>query len=248
MPNELNNQETPKKRKRRTKAEIEAAKMEKEKIKEVEKSSFLSKKEVQPEVKQQLSPEQSVILLSCLNPRVSKDVLDSSKRNGVEVVVLEDRIIFDYLKTKEPKAKSIGEFLDDTSNRIHAEQQCQKLWNILTVNGAIESSEDRIFTRVEVVKKTNLTHSNASKILELLRAFGLVEFTKGNYEFKLNFDKKSCHKSIEKEIMSICDVLNNDILRYNSSIASDNTLTYKEQSEARINLEILIHKRIKYGK
>jgi len=242
MSDELKNQEAPKK-KRRTKAEIEAAraagevstKKVKKVVEKVDNQEPKAPEEFSAKPVNKVPIEQSVLLMSCLNPIVAKTAIDSAKENGVEVVILEDRVIHDYLSTRGleegTEKRSIGDFLNDTSNRLHAEDQCVKLWMILTGGKPIEKSNEVVFTRTEVVKKTNLTHSKATQVFQLLRAFGMLEFTKGTHEFKLNFDKKSCHSTIQTEIVSLCKAMNNDILRFKSSIDSDEKLSPEQKQE-----------------
>ena len=179
-----------------------------------------------------LHPHQSVLLIACLNPVVAKASIDSAIENGVEVVILEDRVILDYLENKNSKGKvkSIGDFLNDTSNRLHAEEQCAKLWAILTGGRPIEDADEVVFTRTEVVKKTNLSHSNADKVFQLLRAFGMLEFVKGTHEFRLHFNKNLCHRTIQMEVSSVCSIMNNDILRFKASINSDTSLSDEQKA------------------
>jgi len=245
MSDELKNQKVPK-RKRRTKAEIEAAlvtgkvstkkvKKVKKVVKKVDNQEPKAPEEFSAKPIKKIPVEQSVLLMACLNPIVANAAIDSAKENGVKVVVLEERIIHDYLETrgleKGIEKRSIGDFLNDTSNRLHAKDQCIKLWMILTGGKPIEKANEVIFTRTEVVKKTNLSHGTANQVFQLLRAFGMLEFTKGTHEFKLNFDKKSCHSTIQTEILALCKVMNNDILRFKSSIDSDEELSSEEKQK-----------------
>jgi hypothetical protein len=179
--------------------------------------------------------EQSVLIIGCLNPIVSKAAIDSAKENGVEAIILEDRVIYDYLHNKglkeETEKRSMNDFLNNTSNRIHAQEQGVKLWTILTGGQPIEKANEVIFTRSDVVKATNLTHNKADKIFQFLRAFGMLEFTKGNYEFRFIFDKNIANSTIKTEIISLCNAMNHDILRYKSLIDSDEELSIEQKQE-----------------
>ena len=225
--------ETPKKRKTATtkpKTESKTAKTAKPKTE----SKIKSPEELQAKVKKSLPAEQSVLIMACLQPDVAAKATEAAKENGVEVVILEDRVIHDYLsvRDKENKEKrSLEDFLNDTSNRLHAEDQAVKLWEILTGGDAIENASKRIFTRTEVVRKTNLSHSNADKIFQLLRAFGLLQFTKGTYEFTLNFNKGKRCETIRTEVLSMCEVMSNDILRYRAAIETNEDLTDERKKE-----------------
>lgn len=238
MTEQLNN-EAPK-RKRRTKAEMEAARAAGESpAKRVKKDTGEAKKgdEQAPKapethaVKPKLKPEQSVLIMACLEPQVAQKAIAAAKERGVEVVILEDKVIHDYLDMKTKKPESLGEFLSNTSNRLQAEQNRTKLWMIITGGAPVEQASTRIITETEVVKKTTLSHGQAKAMFNLLRAFGLLRFTKGTHEFVLNFDKNDCHKTIEMEVLSMAEVMNNDILRFKNSIESDTSLSEEQKKQ-----------------
>lgn len=238
MTEQLNN-EAPK-RKRRTKAEMEAARAAGEApAKRVKKDTGEAKKgdEQAPKapethaVKPKLKPEQSVLIMACLEPQVAQKAMAAAKERGVEVVILEDKVIHDYLDMKIKKPESLGEFLSNTSNRLQAEQNRTKLWMIVTGGAPVEQASTRIITETEVVKKTTLSHGQAKAIFNLLRAFGLLRFTKGTHEFVLNFDKNDCHNTIETEVLSMAEVMNNDILRFKNSIESDTSLSEEQKKQ-----------------
>lgn len=238
MTEQLNN-EAPK-RKRRTKAEMEAARAAGEAhAKRVKKDTGEAKKgdEQAPKapethaVKTKLKPEQSVLIMACLEPQVAQKAMAAAKERGVEVVILEDKVIHDYLDMKTKKPESLGEFLSNTSNRLQAEQNRTKLWMIVTGGAPVEQASTRIITETEVVKKTTLSHGQAKDMFNLLRAFGLLRFTKGTHEFVLNFDKNDCHNTIETEVLSMAEVMNNDILRFKNSIESDTSLSEEQKKQ-----------------
>ena len=237
MTEQLNN-EAPK-RKRRTKAEMEDARAAGEApAKRVKKDTGEAKKgDEQPPkapethvVKPKLKPEQSVLIMACLEPQVAQKAM-AAKERGVEVVILEDKVIHDYLDMKTKKPESLGEFLSNTSNRLQAEQNRTKLWMIITGGAPVEQATTRIITETEVVKKTTLSHNQAKAMFNLLRAFGLLRFTKGTHEFVLNFDKNDCHNTIETEVLSMAEVMNNDILRFKNSIESDTSLSEEQKKQ-----------------
>lgn len=238
MTEQLNN-EAPK-RKRRTKAEMEAARAAGEApAKRVKKDTGEAKKgdEQAPKapethaVKPKMKPEQSVLIMACLEPQVAQKAMAAAKERGVEVVILEDKVIHDYLDMKTKKPESLGGFLSNTSNRLQAEQNRTKLWMIITGGAPVEQASTRIITETEVVKKTTLSHGQAKAMFNLLRAFGLLRFTKGTHEFVLNFDKNDCHNTIETEALSMAEVMNNDILRFKNSIESDTSLSEEQKKQ-----------------
>jgi hypothetical protein len=246
------------KRKRRTKAEIEAAnpagetlikrtnKTTEEVSKNEEQASKAPEEHAAKPTKQ--PAERSVLIMACLEPEVSKKAIDAAKEKGVEVVILEDRVIHDYLSVrgKDEEKRDLGEFLNNSSNRLHAEDQCVKLWMILTGGASIEIADELTFTRTEVVKKTNLTHSKAAQVLQLLHAFGMLTFVKGRHEFTLNFSKNKCHDTIKAEVLAMCKALNNDILRYKASIEADNELTKEQKDDLYKTLQSAVDSTIEF--
>lgn len=234
-------QEAPK-RKRRTKSEIEAARAAGEAVKQVKKV------EEKPIETKKLPVEQSVLIMACLEPGVANKAIEAANEKGLEVVILEDRVIHDYLSARNNSEgkKDLSSFLNDTSNRLHAEEQCVKLWMILTGGKPIDESESRVFTEKEVVDKTNLTHSKSKQLFQLLRAFGMLEFVKGTYEFILHFNKKRCHQTIQTEIVAMCKAVNNDILRYKSSIEADKDLTEAQKEDLYKNIRAVVNSSIEF--
>lgn len=225
-------EETPK-RKRRTKAEIEEAK--KNGTYKPRKKS--SKVEEHPEAenaveqkKKNLKPEQSVLIMSCLNAPVAKAACDAAKKEGVQVVILEDKVIYDYLERSQ-KPQDLSEFLSNTSNRLKAEDDARRLFSILTNGGNIEDSNGIVFTTTQVVKRTNLSHSKTASLLELFRAFGLIRLVKGIHEFEFTFSNDMRRISIKDEIMGMLKVMNTDIQRYRASIYNDDSLTNEKKHE-----------------
>ena len=251
---EKKTEEAPK-RKRRTKAEIEAAraagevpaKRTKKKVTEAPKVEEQAPKEEKYQ-RPTLPKEQSVLIMSCLNPVVAKLATEAARQNGVEVVILEDKVLYDYLDAKGEAVgmSSLGNFLNDTTNRLQSERNSIALWQILTGGAPLETAPERIFTRTQLVKMTNLTHSKAQNALNSLRIFGMLEYTKGEHEFRLIFDKKRIHKTIETEVVAMCKQINTDIMRFKASIDSDEDLTKEERDKMYYDLQEAINATIEF--
>lgn len=224
-------EETPK-RKRRTKAEIEEAKKNGTYKPRKKTSKVTEQEEKENAVEQKkitLSPEQSVLIMSCLNPSVSMAACNAAKKEGVQVVILEDKVIYDYLE-RSRKQEDLSEFLSDTSNRLKAESDARRLYAILTKGGNIEDSRDKVFNTTQIVKCTNLSHSKTASLIELFRAFGLIRLVRGIHEFMFTFTPEMRRKSIGDEILGMLKVMNTDIQRYKASIYNDDSLS-SEQKE-----------------
>lgn len=225
-------EETPK-RKRRTKAEIEEAKKNgtyKPKKKATKEEVSSESENAVEQKKKDLKPEQSVLIMSCLNPSVAKAACDAAKKEGVHVVILEDKVIYDYLERSQ-KPQDLSEFLSNTSNRLKAEDDARRLYAMLTNGGNIEESSGVVFTKTQIVKRTNLSHSKAESILELFRAFGLIRLVKGIQEFEFTFSNDMRRQSIKEEVLGMMKVMNTDIQRFRASIYNDDSLTSEQKHE-----------------
>lgn len=183
--------------------------------------------------KTSLSPEKSVLIMACLEPEVSGKAIEAAKEKGMEVVILEDKVITDYLDSKkeETNRESLGKFLSDTSNRLKTERNLAALYAILTQGAKIEDADKYVFTRTMITKRTNLSHRQASDLLMSLKVFGMLEFTRGDYEFKLIFSPQAQRETIKTEILSLCKAMNGDILRYKKAIEADPSLSEEQKKE-----------------
>ena len=186
-----------------------------------------------------LPVEQSVVLVGCMNPRVIGSVESAAKEQGVEVVRLSDKVVADYLKVKGKRVAdatetTLGAFLADASNRVTAEQQATKLWTVMTGSTRVEEAEGMTFTETQVVRRTNLSHKTANELFNLLRAFGLLEWTNvKKREFTLHFFKKYIHAAIENDVLAMSKATGSDVLRYKKSLEGDVNLT-PEEREAKL--------------
>ena len=181
------------------------------------------------------APGQSVILVGCLNPKMIKSINTEAKKQGVEVVMLSDKVVMDYLKIKgvdvpDPEAVTLEAFLADANNRVTAEQQATKLWTVVMGNQGVEHAEEVTFTETQVCHATTLTHKTANELFNLLHAFGLLEWVNPKKrEFRLHFFKSYIHSAIQNDVVGLAKTVNNDILRFKKSIESDTNLTDEER-------------------
>lgn len=180
-----------------------------------------------------LKPEESVLIMACLEPEVSRKAIDAAKERGLEVVILEDAVITDYLssKTESDNREAMGKFLENTTNRLKTEKNLVTLYTILTGGAKIEDADNYTFTRTMVTRKTNLSHRQAADVLMTLRIYGMLEFTKGDFEFKLRFSRNAQRETIKTEVVSMCKAINGDILRYKKAVETDDTLTEEQKTE-----------------
>lgn len=167
-----------------------------------------------------------VLIYGATNENVIKAIEAISKDCNVELVRLEDKVLTDYLNSKKvaenaPKAVTVDEFINNSENRKIAEEKAFYLWNILTQNAKTDLAINRIFTKSEVVNKTTLTNKKLGELLEMLQLFGLVVFTKGNYEFRFIFGEELQKAEAYADIVDAITTLNVEITRYKSFYKTD---------------------------
>lgn len=160
-----------------------------------------------------------ILIYGATNERVISAIEALSKQEGVELVHLDDRVLTDYLKRQNeaenaPKAMTVEEFVNNPENRKAAEERAFYLWNLMTMNAKTDLAMNRIFTKSEIVNKTTLTNTTLGKLLDMLKLFGLVVFTKGNYEFKFVFGEELQKAEAYADIVEVTTNLNIEITRY----------------------------------
>ena len=132
----------------------------------------------------------------------------------------------------------LKEFLENEDNRKNAEDKAVQLWIVLTGNKPIETAAETRFTQTQVVHKTNLSHSKTNQLINLLRAFGFLEWTEiKKREFVLHFDRKKCYEIIRTEIISVVESVKSDIIRYKTAIEADDSITAEDRDKALARLK-----------
>lgn len=168
---------------------------------------------------------ENLFVFATQNNELAREIEELLKKHeGIEMVRLEDRLLDDMIaqqSKEENKPQTVEEFVNDSGNRDAAETKALSLWNMLTNNQDLNESDKRIFTATEVTTRTNLTHSKLRNLLDLLHLFGLVEFTKGNYEFKLLFGEKIKQVNVYADIIQDVTNLNDDIARYKTTFKEE---------------------------
>lgn len=185
-----------------------------------------------------------ILIYGATNEKVIKAVEALSKQEGIELVRLEDKVLTDYLNSKnkeenEPKTVTVDEFINNPENRKAAEEKAFYLWNILTMNAKTDLAMNRIFSKSEVVQRTTLSNKKLGELLDMLQLFGLVVFTKGNYEFKFIFGEELQKAEAYADIVDVTSTLNVEITRYLSLQKTDEEKT-KAIEELKNNLKELI--------
>lgn len=174
----------------------------------------------------QLKPEEKVLIMACKHPVVATAAIDAAKARGVEVVLLEDKVIEDYLIRKNAeknKVTAMEAFLSNQKNRQEAHDNAVKLYAILTGGGDPDmlKVDDIVFTETQVVHATTLSHKKARQLFELLRAFGYIEFV-SRLEFKFIFNDTEKIENMLKGVESVSLMLVADIVRARAEINNAN--------------------------
>ena len=177
---------------------------------------------------------ENLFVFATQNNELAKEIEELlQKHEGIEIIRLEDRLLDDMIaqqSKEESKPQTVEEFVNDSGNRDAAETKALSLWNMLTNNQDLSESDKRIFTATEVTTRTNLTHSKLRNLLDLFHLFGLVEFTKGNYEFKLLFGEKIKQANVYADIIQDVTNLNDDIARYKATFNDEERIKQTAQN------------------
>ena len=182
--------------------------------------------------------ETKVFIVGCKNEELLKKVNALAEAEGVQLVVLEDRVVSDYVAshqepTAENEADKLQQFLTNKSNYNEAEAKALSLFNMLTKNGDIAKSEEMVFGEVQVTKATNLSYSKADDLLELLRLFGIVEYvsTKKPITFRFHFGEETRQNCVMIDISEDCALIKTDMERYIASVNRSTATDAEKQAK-----------------
>lgn len=183
-----------------------------------------------------------VLIFGSVDPETIKDFQEYAERHGKRLVHLDDKVIVDYLEGQEQASKTtsavtIESFLSDEGNKKETETKALALFNLITHNGDIKTANERIFTKSEIVKRTNLTNRTLGELLDLFNLFGLVEFTRGSYEFKFTFDDEIKAGTALVDVTNTLAMLAQNIGRYLALIPEEERET--KRTEVRSLIEKL---------
>lgn len=172
----------------------------------------------------QLKPEEKVLIMACKHPVVATAAIDAAKAKGVEVVLLEDIVIENYIRNKDAQEKQMSameKFLTSEKNRQEARGNAIKLYNVLTYgrDTNLEHFSERVFTETQVVHATTLTHRTAQNLFEVLRAFGYIEFVAPR-QFKFQFSTSEKIETMMNGVSSVVNMLFGDIVRLRAEITN----------------------------
>jgi hypothetical protein len=167
--------------------------------------------------------EQQILVVGCINNAVMKQIAEVAHTSGMTTVVLDKQVVYDYQLECQKRAsiKEMTNFLCKDANRVRAVEQALQVFRIVARGQNVEDAKNETFTETQLVKATTLTHKTANQLLTMLNHWGIVEFTKGTFEFRFNFSAEDCRRAINKEILALTEAMNTEILRYKSLIKED---------------------------
>lgn len=179
-----------------------------------------------------LSSAERVFIYACTRDSVRGRVAEMAQEEGIErVVLLDDKVIIDYLEAhKEEGATALPPsdgrerlslFLSNESNRLKARENATRLAKIL---GDFKEEEHLVKT---LVKRTNLSYSQAKDMINVLSLFGYAEWTRGVSAFVLHLSEESVKENLESEVRNACLPLVNALMQWESWIIN----TIAEETE-----------------
>lgn len=172
---------------------------------------------------------EDIIIAASMEQSVIDGLEDFARQRGKHLVLLDDKVITDYIKGTEraenQPPQTVESFLQNDKNREEAETKAIALFNLITHNGDILTAKDKVFKKSEITKRTNLTHKTLGELLTLFSLFGLIEWKKGDYEFSFVFSKEVRQASALADITNTTTMLNQNIVRYLSQFSDEEKKT-----------------------
>lgn len=172
---------------------------------------------------------EDIIIAASIEKSVIDGLEDFARQRGKHLVLLDDKVITDYIKGTEraenQPSQTVDSFLQNDKNREEAETKAIALFNLITHNGDILTAGDKVFKKSDITKRTNLTHKTLGELLTLFSLFGLIEWKKGDYEFSFVFSKEVRQASALADITNTTTMLNQNIVRYLSQFSDEEKKT-----------------------
>lgn len=172
---------------------------------------------------------EDIIIAASTEQSVIDGLEDFARQRGKHLVLLDDKVITDYIKGTERSEnqppQTVESFLQSNKNREEAETKAIALFNLITHNGDMLTAGDKVFKKSDITKRTNLTHKTLGELLTLFSLFGLIEWKKGDYEFSFVFSKEVRQASALADITNTTTMLNQNIVRYLSQFSDEEKKT-----------------------
>lgn len=210
-------------------------KVDEEPKKDVPEEAKLKQENAGSESKMPALNREKVTVFATLDADMLKAINEAGAAHGHMMVRLEERVIDDFIAAKtaptpeQREVKDVETFIKDDNNRAKAESDAKKLYSFLTKD-PIEQFAGKRFTRKDVVKRTNLSNSNALAELAMLAAFGFIRYTGGKMEeFEFEFRPEAIHATVRRQVLAMMTETAKDFVRYKALIEQDPNLNKKQR-------------------
>lgn len=223
----MEEKKTPK-RKRRTKAEIEAS------------------KETKNETPLYLEhfPEK-LVFISCSNKKLFAEINELCYQEKMVIVRLNDNIAKGLLPWEG--VEQYKSFISDVENYLAACRQAQSIWDVLKKNFVDEKNIPTFFTETQLVKCSTLSHSEAKSVLKCLNEFGLISYKDNKtYEFVINVDMFTQRIEKTKQIGETCRLLTCQLAAFNALVKNDKKLSAEEKRDEENHIQSFVEAAIEY--
>ena len=181
--------------------------------------------------KKELSAEESVVILACLNTNFLEKLNKLAEKEGVKLVLTNEQVIHDYVAQQSgeiDESARMTAFLKDDRNRKVAFAHAKEIFSILARTKDLTKAADLEFEKKMLVKATTLSWKKADEVLNTLEAFGYAKRI-DNSKFKIIFDLKDIRNNIRHEVTLSVESLNFDIERYKGAVEESSDIENKAE-------------------
>ena len=181
--------------------------------------------------KKELTAEESVVILACLNTNFLEKLNKLAEKEGVKLVLTNEQVIHDYVAQQSgeiDESARMTAFLKDDRNRKVAFAHAKEIFSILARTKDLTKAADLEFEKKMLVKATTLSWKKADEMLNTLEAFGYAKRI-DNSKFKIIFDLKDIRNNIRHEVTLSVESLNFDIERYKGAVEESSDIENKAE-------------------
>ena len=148
--------------------------------------------------KKELTAEESVVILACLNTNFLEKLNKLAEKEGLKLVLTNEQVIHDYVAQQSgeiDESARMTAFLKDDRNRKVAFAHAKEIFSILARTKDLTKAADLEFEKKMLVKATTLSWKKADEMLNTLEAFGYAKRIDNN-KFKIIFDLKDIQSQL----------------------------------------------------
>lgn len=182
-------------------------------------------------VKKELTAEESVVILACLNTNFLEKLNKLAEKEGVKLVLTNEQVIHDYVTQQAgeiDESARMTAFLKDDRNRKIAFAHAKEIFSILARSKDLTKAAGMEFEKKMLVKATTLSWTKAEEMLNTLEAFGFAKRI-DKTRFELVFDLKDIRNNIRNEVALSVEGLNFDIERYKGAVEESSDIENKDE-------------------